>query len=76
MHRTPAEWKQMQPAAVLAGSAAQSLNVLTMTRDDIVSLGRALEAIMDAAENRDIDACHELARRALHERDLMQPLGR
>ena len=76
MHRTPAEWSQMQPSAVLAGSPAQGLNVLTMARDDIVSLGRALEAIMVAAEDRDIDACHELARKALREHDLMQPPGK
>lgn len=76
MHRTPAEWKQMVPSAVLAGSEAQRLNVLTMARDDIVSLGRALETIMEAAELGDIDACHEAARQALREHDLMQPLGR
>lgn len=76
MHRTPEQWSKMQPSAVLAGSEAQGLNVLTMARDDLVSLGRALQAIMDAAENGDVNACHELARSALREHDLMQPLGR
>lgn len=76
MHRTPEEWSKMQPSAVLAGSEAQRLNVLTMIRDDVVSLGRTLEAITEAAENGDTDACHELARKALVEHDLMQPLGK
>lgn len=76
MHRTPEQWSKMQPSAVMAGSDAQRLNVLTMARDDLVSLGRALEAIMEAAEGRDVDACHELARKALRECDLMQPLGK
>lgn len=76
MHRTPEQWSKMQPSAVLAGSDAQRLNVLTMVRDDVVSLGRTLEAIMEAAESGDTDACHELARKALREHDLMQPLGK
>jgi len=76
MHRTPADWSKLVPSAVLSGSEAQRLNVMTMMRDDIVSLGRAMEAIMEAAERRDADACHELARRALRERDLMQALGK
>lgn len=76
MHRTPEQWSKMQPSAVLAGSDAQRLNVLTMARDDLVSLGRTLEAIMEAAEAGDTDACYELARKGLHEHDLMQPLNR
>lgn len=76
MHRTPADWSKMVPSAVLSGSEAQRLNVMSMMRDDIVSLGRTLEAIMEAAERRDVDACHELARRALRERDLMQPISK
>lgn len=76
MHRTPADWKNMIPSAVLSGSKQQGLNVLSMARDDIVSLGRTLEAIMEAAESRDADTCHELARKALREHDLMQPISK
>lgn len=76
MHRTPSDWKNMTPSAVLAGSKAQGLNVLSMARDDIISLGRTLELIMNAAEDHDIDACHELARKALREHDLMQPISK
>ena len=74
MHRTPEQWSKVQPSAVLAGSETQRLNVMTMMRDDIVSLGRVLTAIMEAAERGDTDACHEMARRGLVEHDLMQPL--
>jgi hypothetical protein len=76
MHRTPAQWSQLQPSAVMAGSEAQRLNVLTMARDDLASLGRTLEAILEAAERDDPDTCHELARKALRDADLMQPLGK
>lgn len=74
MHRTPAQWKQVKPSAVVDGSKAQAANVLAMAIDDIGELGRALEAIKDAAENRDADACHEIARQALMTADLMQPI--
>jgi len=74
MHRTWKQWKQVQPSAVVDGSKAQAANVLGMACDDIAELGSALEAIKDAAENGDIDACHELARRALMTADLMQPI--
>lgn len=76
MHRTPEQWSKMQPSAVLAGSEAQGLNVLTMARDDLVSLGRTLEAIMKAAEVGDTEVCYELACKGLREHDLMQPLTR
>ena len=76
MHRTPAEWRAMAPKLVLAGSPAQGVNVMSMLRDDIVSLGRSLEAIMEAADNGDTTACHELARLALTEHDLMQPISK
>lgn len=76
MHRTPSDWSKMAPSAVLAGSDAQRLNVLSMARDDLVSHGRILKAIMEAAELGDIDACHEMARNALHECDLMQPISK
>jgi hypothetical protein len=66
----------MVPSAVIAGSEAQRLNVLSMARDDLVSLGRTLEAIIEAAENHDVDACHELASKALREADLMQPISK
>lgn len=74
MHRTLEAWKQVRPGAVVDGSKMQAANVLAMAIDDIRELGRALEAIKDAAENQDADACHELARRALMTADLMQPI--
>ena len=74
MHRTWKQWKLVVPSAVVDGSKAQSANVLAMACDDIAELGRALEAIKEAAEIRDVDACHELARRALMTADLMQPI--
>lgn len=74
MHRTIAAWKQVSPAAVADGSKQQSVNVLAMAIDDIKELGAALASIMDAAEHHDVDACHELARRALMVADLMQPI--
>lgn len=74
MHRTAAAWKQVQPSAVVDGSKAQAANVLGMALDDIRELAASLEAIKDAAENGDVDACHELARRALMSADLMQPI--
>ena len=74
MHRTWQQWKQVSPSAVVDGSKAQSANVLGMACDDIAEMGRVLEAIKDAAENNDVDACHELARRALLTADLMQPI--
>lgn len=74
MHRTVEAWKQVRPGAVVDGSKMQSANVLAMAIDDIRELGRALEAIKDAAENRDADACHEIARQALMTADLMQPI--
>ncbi len=76
MHRSPEQWSKMQPSAVLAGSEAQRNNVLSMAREDIVSLGRTLEAVMEAAERGDTDACHELARIALTRSDPMQPIAR
>lgn len=76
MHRTPAQWKNMVPSAVVAGSEAQRLNVLSMAREDIVSLGRTLEAIMEAAEGGDTYACHELARIALTRSDPAKPLAK
>ena len=74
MHRTPAQWHDMVPSAVMAGSEAQRINVLSMARDDLVELGRKLEAIKEAAENDDVFACHEMARRALIEADICQPI--
>lgn len=74
MHRTPADWDKTVPSAVVAGSTAQTINVLSMACDDIAELGRTLRSIMEAAEGGDIDACHELARLALTRFDLMQPL--
>lgn len=74
MHRTLDAWKKVSPSAVTDGSKAQSANVLAMAIDDLKEMGAALTAIMDAAENRDVDACHELARRALMVADLMQPI--
>jgi hypothetical protein len=74
MHRTLEAWKQVRPGAVADGSKVQAANVLAMAIDDIRELGRALEAIKDAAENQDADACHELARQALMTADLMQPI--
>ncbi len=74
MHRTVAAWKQVSPAAVVDGSKQQSANVLAMAIDDLKEMGAALAAIMDAAEGRDVDACHELARRALMVADLMQSI--
>ena len=76
MHRTPEQWSKMQPSAVLAGSEAQRLNVLSMAREDIVSLGRTLEAIQEDAEHGDMDACHELARIALTRSDPAKPLAK
>ncbi|TXH56935.1 MAG: hypothetical protein E6Q97_05480 [Desulfurellales bacterium] len=76
MHRKPSDWKNIVPSAVLAGSEAQRLNVMSMMRDDIISLGRTLECIMEAAELGDIDACHEAARQALTLCDLMQPISK
>lgn len=74
MHRTIEAWKQVRPSAVVDGSKAQSANVLAMAIDDLKEMAAALRAIMDAAENHDIDACHELARRALMTADLLQPI--
>jgi hypothetical protein len=74
MHRTIAAWKQVSPAAVADGSKQQASNVLAMAIDDIKEMAAAIAAIMDAAENSDVDACHELARRALMVADLMQPI--
>lgn len=74
MHRTPSQWSNMKPSAVMAGSEAQRLNVLAMAREDIISLGRTLECIMEAAELGDIDACHEAARQALREANCDQPI--
>jgi hypothetical protein len=74
MHRTIEAWKQVQPSAVVDGSKMQSANVLAMAIDDLKEMGAALRAIMDAAENQDSDACHDLARRALMTADLMQPI--
>lgn len=74
MHRTIAAWKQVKPSAVVDGSKAQAANVLAMAIDDLRDMGATLAAIMDAAEHGDIDACHELARRALMTADLMQPI--
>jgi len=76
MHRTVEDWSRLSPSAVVDGSRQQAVNVLGMARDDIRSLGAALAAIMEAAENRDVDACHELARRALSDRNLMQPISK
>ena len=74
MHRTIDAWKAVRPSAVVEGSRAQSANVLGMAIDDLKEMGAALTAIMDAAENHDVDACHDLARRALMVADLMQPI--
>jgi len=74
MHRTLKALEMVKPSAVVDGSKAQAANVLGMACDDIGELGRALKAIMDAAENRDADACHEIARQALMVADLMQPI--
>jgi|APGre2960657404_1045060.scaffolds.fasta_scaffold86494_4 hypothetical protein len=74
MHRKPEDWDKTVPAAVLAGSSAQALNVMSMAVDDLAELGRTLRTIMEAAELGDIDACHEAARQALTRCDLMQPI--
>jgi hypothetical protein len=74
MHRTIAAWKQVLPSAVVDGSKVQCANVLAMALDDLKEMGATLSAIMDAAENGDADACHELARRALMVADLMQTI--
>ncbi len=74
MHRTPSQWSNMSPGAVMAGSVTQQLNVLAMAREDIISLGLTLECIMEAAEFGDIDACHEAARQALREANCDQPI--
>lgn len=74
LHRTPEQWFLMQPGAVLAGSEAQRLSVLSMARSDLVSLGGTLSAIMEAAERGDADTCHELARLALTKSDPSKPL--
>ena len=74
MHRTWKQWKQVVPSAVVDGSKAQSANVIAMACDDIAELGCALEAIKEAAEDNDADACREIARRALMTTDLMQPI--
>lgn len=74
MHRTWEQWKLVKPSAVVDGSNAQAANVLAMALDDIAELGRALTAIKDAAEQRDADACHEIARQALMVAELMQPI--
>lgn len=58
LHRTPEQWSKMDPAAVLAGSDAQRLNVLTMLKSDIVSIGALLariERIADAPNYNDHD---------------------
>lgn len=65
MHRTPEQWSKMQPSAVLAGSDAQRLNVFTMIKEDVVSLGRILEAIKEAVENSDPNAAWQMAHNAL-----------
>ena len=38
MHKTPEQWSAVKPDAVLTGSHAQVLNVLTMALEDIQSL--------------------------------------
>lgn len=65
MHRTPEQWSKMNPGAVLAGSEAQRLNVLTMVKEDVVSLGRILEGIKEAVENSDPNAAWQMAHDAL-----------
>lgn len=75
MHRTLEAWKQLKPSAVVDGSKAQAANVLGMAADDIREMGIALHAIMDAAENGDADACHEIARRTLMVAELMKPIS-
>lgn len=77
MHRTIAAWKQVSPSAVADGSKAQIANVIAMAIDDLKEMGAALEAIMSAAAQRDMEECgecHEIARRALMVADLMQPI--
>lgn len=74
MHRTPDQWSLTKPAAVLAGSAAQGRNVLSMAIDDLEEMGRVLRSIMAAAELGDVDACREIARQSLTRHDLSQPI--
>lgn len=70
MHRTIESWKQVRPSMVVDGSKVQSANVLGMALDDLTEMAAALAAIMSAAEDNDVDACHEIARRALMVADL------
>lgn len=74
MHRTPDMWGKVKPAAFVDGSKQQAINVLSMTLDDIRELASTLRTIMEAAELGDVDACHEAARQALTDHDLMQPI--
>jgi len=67
MHRRPDQWADLNPQAVLAGSEAQRLNVMSMMQRDLVEMGRVLEAIIEACELDDKDAAHELARQARFE---------
>jgi len=75
LHRTHAQWSGMNPAAVIVGSETQQRNVMQMMKEDLITSGRAFEAIIEAAELGDIDACHELARRAMMA-DCDKPLSR
>ena len=58
----------MKPSAVLAGSEVQKASVMEMMQSDITKMGRALEAVKEAAELGDKDACHEIARQCLETR--------
>lgn len=75
MHRTHAQWADMNPAAVIVGSETQQRNVMQMMKEDLITSGLAFEAIIEAAELGDTDACHELARQAMMA-DCDMPLAR
>lgn len=82
MHRTPEEWSKVKPSAVTEGSTAQATNALAMARDDILELAAALEKIAEIACGdvayswglTHLKECGEIARKALREHDLMQPI--
>lgn len=58
-------WSAYDAKVFDAVSAAQ--DEIDALRAAMTTRGIALTSVMEAAENRDIDACHELARLALNE---------
>lgn len=63
LHRTPEQWSKLNPEAVLAGSEAQRLNVMTMLRDDIVKMGALLERIEKIANAPDYEDSEDVLAR-------------